>query len=117
HVQQPVIAPHVQQPMTVHSAPLQTHSLQTAAPVHQSAVRPQVQAAPHVVQPAVHEPAATLHSAVVRPATVPQQRIMPHAAPAPQLHQTSVQPMPHRQEPVSTKPQEHRPIVEQHKVG
>ncbi|ERH73343.1 DUF3300 domain-containing protein [Serratia marcescens] len=117
HVQQPVIAPHVQQPMTVHSAPLQTHSLQTAAPVHQSAVRPQVQAAPHVVQPAVHEPAATLHSAVVRPATVPQQRIMPHAAPAPQLHQTSVQPMPHRQEPVPTKPQEHRPIVEQHKVG
>ncbi|TBU70017.1 DUF3300 domain-containing protein [Serratia marcescens] len=127
HVQQPMsmptfthaapAAPHAQQPMAVHSAPLQTHLLQTAAPVHQSTVRPQVQAAPHVVQPAVHEPAATLHSAVVRPAAVPQERIMPHAAPAPQLHQTSVQPVPHRQEPAPTKPQEHRPIVEQHKVG
>ncbi|RTF28664.1 DUF3300 domain-containing protein, partial [Serratia marcescens subsp. marcescens ATCC 13880] len=61
--------------------------------------------------------AATLHPALVRPAPVPQARIMPHPAPAPQIHQPSVQPMPHRQAPAPVKPQEHRPIVEQHKVG
>ncbi|MCW6026055.1 DUF3300 domain-containing protein [Serratia marcescens] len=127
HVQQPMsmptfthaapAAPHAQQPMAVHAAPVQTHPMQTAAPVHQSAVRPQVQMAPHVVQPEVREPAATLHPALVRPAPVPQARIMPHPAPAPQIHQPSVQPMPHRQAPAPVKPQEHSPIVEQHKVG
>ncbi|WP_288443712.1 DUF3300 domain-containing protein [uncultured Serratia sp.] len=136
HVQQPVIAPHAQQPMStptfthavptaphpqqptaVHSAPLQTHPMPAAAAMHPAVARPQIQPAPHVAQPVIREPAAPQHPAAISPMTAPQQRIMPHAAPAPQLHQTSVQPMPHRQEPVPTKPQEHRPIVEQHKVG
>lgn len=125
HVQQSANAPHVQQPRSMptftHTAPAAPHAQEPmavhAAPVHPSAVHPQVQIVPHVVQPGAREPAATLHPALVRPAPVPQQRIMPHAAPAPQRHQTSVQPMPHRQEPAPTKPQEHRPIVEQHKVG
>ncbi|EOI1368650.1 DUF3300 domain-containing protein [Serratia marcescens] len=121
HVQQPMsmptfthaapAAPHAQQPMAVHAAPVQTHPMQTAAPVHQSAVRPQVQMAPHVAQPLVREPAP------VRPTPMPQERVMPHPAPAPQIHQPSVQPIQHRQEPAPVKPQEHRPIAEQHKVG
>lgn len=124
HVRQPVIAPHAQQPMStptfthavptaphpqqptaVHSAPLQTHPMPAAAPVHPAVARPQVLQAPHVAQPVLREPAAPQHPAAISP------------MPAPQRHQTSVQPMPHRQEPVPTKPQEHRPIVEQHKVG
>ncbi|MCC4105498.1 DUF3300 domain-containing protein [Serratia ureilytica] len=124
HVRQPVIAPHAQQPMStptfthavptaphpqqptaVHSAPLQTPPMPAAAPVHQAVARPQVQLAPHVAQPVIREPAAPQHPAAISP------------MPAPQLHQTSVQPIPHRQEPAPTKPQEHRPIVEQHKVG
>lgn len=124
HVRQPVIAPHAQQPMStptfthavptaphpqqptaVHSAPLQTHPMPAAAPVHPAVARPQVLQAPHVAQPVIREPAAPQHPAAISP------------MPAPQRHQTSVQPMPHRQEPVPTKPQEHRPIVEQHKVG
>jgi len=124
HVQQPVIAPHAQQPMStptfthtvpmaphpqqptaVHSAPLQTHPMPAAAPVHQAVMRPQIQPAPHVAQP------------VVRPTPAPQARIMPHPAPAPQIHPPFVQPIPHRQEPAPVKPQEHRPIVEQQKVG
>ncbi|MDI3446425.1 DUF3300 domain-containing protein [Serratia marcescens] len=136
HVQQPVIAPHAQQPMStptfthavptaphpqqptaVHSAPLQTHPMPAAAAMHQAVARPQVLQAPHVAQPVIREPAAPQHPAAISPMPAPQQRIMPHAAPAPQLHQTSVQPVPHRQEPVPTKPQEHRPIAEPHKVG
>ncbi len=125
HVQQSANAPHVQQPRSMptftYTAPAAPHAQEPmavhAAPVHPSAVHPQVQIVPHVVQPGAREPAATLHPALVRPAPVPQARIMPHPAPAPQIHQTSVQPVPHRQEPVPTKPQEHRPIVEQHKVG
>lgn len=124
HVRQPVIAPHAQQPMStptfthavptaphprqptaVHSAPLQTHPMPAAAPVHPAVARPQVLQAPHIAQPVIREPAAPQHPAAISP------------MPAPQRHQTSVQPMPHRQEPVPTKPQEHRPIVEQHKVG
>ncbi len=124
HVRQPVITPHAQQPMStptfthavptaphpqqptaVHSAPLQTHPMPAAAPVYQAVARPQVQPAPHVAQPVIHEPTAPQHPAAISP------------MPAPQFHQTSVQPMPHRQEPAPTKPQEHRPIVEQHKVG
>ncbi|TXE58551.1 DUF3300 domain-containing protein [Serratia ureilytica] len=124
HVRQPVIAPHAQQPMStptfthavptaphpqqptaVHSAPLQTHPMPAAAPVHPAVARPQVLQAPHVAQPVIREPAAPQHPATISP------------MPAPQRHQTSVQPMPHRQEPAPTKPQEHRPIVEQHKVG
>lgn len=113
HVQQPMsmptfthtapAAPHAQQPMAVHAAPVQTHPMQTAAPVHQSAVRPPVQVAPH--------------PAVVRPTPMPQERVMPHPAPAPQIRPSFVQPIQHRQEPAPVKPQEHRPIVEQHKVG
>ncbi|MEL5231026.1 DUF3300 domain-containing protein [Serratia ureilytica] len=127
HVQQPMstptfthavpTAPHPQQPTAVHSAPLQTHPMPAAAPVHPAVARPQVLQAPHVAQPVIREPAAPQHPAAISPMPSPQQRIMPHAAPAPQRHQTSVQPMPHRQEPAPTKPQEHRPIVEQHKVG
>ncbi|MEN4166414.1 DUF3300 domain-containing protein [Serratia marcescens] len=125
HVQQSVNAPHVQQPRSMptftHTAPAAPHAQEPmavhAAPVHPSAVHPQVQIVPHVVQPGAREPAATLHPALVRPAPVPQARIMPHPAPAPQIHQPSVQPMPHRQAPAPVKPQEHRPIVEQHKVG
>ncbi|QOV52125.1 DUF3300 domain-containing protein [Serratia marcescens] len=125
HVQQPVIAPHAQQPMSTptftHTAPAAPHAQEPmavhAAPLHPSAVHPQVQIVPHVVQPGAREPAATLHPALVRPAPVPQARIMPHPAPAPQIHQPSVQPMPHRQAPAPVKPQEHRPIAEQHKVG
>lgn len=124
HVRQPVIAPHAQQPMStptfthavptaphpqqptaVHSAPLQTHPMPAAAPMHPAVARPQVLQAPHIAQPVIREPAAPQHPAAISP------------MPAPQRHQTSVQPMPHRQEPVPTKPQEHRPIVEQHKVG
>ncbi|WP_411748809.1 DUF3300 domain-containing protein [Serratia marcescens] len=111
------VAPHPQQPTAVHSAPLQTHPMPAAAAMHPAVARPQIQPAPHVAQPVIREPAAPQHPAAISPMPAPQQRIMPHAAPAPQLHQTSVQPMPHRQEPVPTKPQEHRPIVEQHKVG
>ncbi|MEL5666470.1 DUF3300 domain-containing protein [Serratia ureilytica] len=127
HVQQPMstptfthavpTAPHPQQPTAVHSAPLQTHPMPAAAPMHPAVARPQVLQAPHIAQPVIREPAAPQHPAAISPMPAPQQRIMPHAAPAPQRHQTSVQPMPHRQEPVPTKPQEHRPIVEQHKVG
>ncbi|TWY25794.1 DUF3300 domain-containing protein [Serratia marcescens] len=127
HVQQPMsmptfthtapAAPHAQQPMAVHSAPVQTHPMPAVAPVHQSAVRPPVQVAPHVVQPAVHEPAVAPHPAVVRPTPMPQERVMPHPAPAPQIRPSFVQPIQHRQEPAPVKPQEHRPIVEQHKVG
>lgn len=127
HVQQPMsmptfthaapAAPHAQQPMAVHAAPVQTHPMQTAAPVHPSAVRPQVQVAPHAAPPIVREPAAPQHPTIERPLAVPQARIMPHPAPAPQIHQPPVQPMPHRQAPAPVKPQEHRPIVEQHKVG
>ncbi|BEO41665.1 hypothetical protein SMQE13_10160 [Serratia marcescens] len=124
HVRQPVITPHAQQPMStptfthavptaphpqqptaVHSAPLPTHPMPAAAPVHPAVARPQGQPAPHVAQPVIHEPTAPQHPAAISP------------MPAPQLHQTSVQPMPHRQEPAPSKPQEHRPIVEQHKVG
>lgn len=123
HVQQSANAPHVQQPRSMptftHTAPAAPHAQEPmavhAAPLPPSAVHPQVQIVPHVVQPGAREPVATLHPALVRPAPVPQARIMPHPAPAPQIHQPSVQPMPHRQAPV--KPQEHRPIAEQHKVG
>ncbi|WP_459377544.1 DUF3300 domain-containing protein [Serratia sp. ser-z] len=125
HVQQSVNAPHVQQPRSIpaftHTAPAAPHAQEPmavhAAPLHPSAVHPQVQIVPHVVQPGAREPAATLHPALVRPAPVPQARIMPHPAPAPQIHQPSVQPMPHRQAPAPVKPQEHRPIAEPHKVG
>lgn len=125
HTQPVAAAPHVQQPRSMptftHTAPAAPHAQEPmavhAAPVHPSAVHPQVQIVPHVVQPGAREPAATLHPALVRPAPVPQARIMPHPAPAPQIHQPSVQPMPHRQAPAPVKPQEHRPIVEQHKVG
>ncbi|WP_368926515.1 DUF3300 domain-containing protein [Serratia marcescens] len=115
HAQQPMstptfthavpTAPHPQQPTAVHSAPLQTHPMPAAAPVHPAVARPQVLQAPHVAQPVIREPAAPQHPATISP------------MPTPQRHQTSVQPMPHRQEPAPTKPQEHRPIVEQHKVG
>ncbi|EPH2852154.1 DUF3300 domain-containing protein [Serratia nevei] len=111
------VPPHVQQPMAGHSAPVQTHPMQAVAPMHQSAVRPPVQVAPHVAQPVVHEPAVAPHPAVVRPTPMPQERVMPHPAPAPQIRQPFVQPIQHRQEPAPVKPQEHRPIVEQHKVG
>ncbi|HEJ7880399.1 DUF3300 domain-containing protein [Serratia marcescens] len=125
HTQPVAAAPHVQQPRSMptftHTAPAAPHAQEPmavhAAPVHPSAVHPQVQIVPHVVQPGAREPAATLHPALVRPAPVPQARIMPHPAPAPQIHQPSVQPMPHRQAPAPVKPQEHRPIAEQHKVG
>ncbi|EPR3508361.1 DUF3300 domain-containing protein [Serratia marcescens] len=127
HVQQPMsmptfthtapATPHAQQPMAGHSAPVQTHPMQAVAPMHQSAVRPPVQVAPHVAQPVVHEPAVAPHPAVVRPTPMPQERVMPHPAPAPQIRQPFVQPIQHRQEPAPVKPQEHRPIVEQHKVG
>lgn len=127
HVQQPMsmptfthtapAAPHAQQPMAVHSAPVQRHPMPAVAPVHQSAVRPPVQVAPHVAQPAVREPAVAPHPAVVRPTPMPQERVMPHPAPAPQIRPSFVQPIQHRQEPAPVKPQEHRPIVEQHKVG
>ena len=127
HVQQPMsmptfthtapATPHAQQPMAGHSAPVQTHPMQAVAPMHQSAVRPPVQVAPHVAQPVVHEPAVAPHPAVVRPTPMPQERVMPHPAPAPQIRQPSVQPIQHRQEPAPVKPQEHRPFVEQHKVG
>ncbi|CAI1718832.1 Protein of uncharacterised function (DUF3300) [Serratia marcescens] len=125
HTQPVAAAPHVQQPRSMptftHTAPAAPHAQEPmavhAAPVHPSAVPPQVQIVPHVVQPGAREPAATLHPALVRPAPVPQARIMPHPAPAPQIHQPSVQPMPHRQAPAPVKPQEHRPIAEQHKVG
>ncbi|MBF4653752.1 DUF3300 domain-containing protein, partial [Serratia marcescens] len=53
HVQQPMsmptfthtapAAPHAQQPMAVHSAPVQTHPMPAVTPVHQSAMRPPVQ--------------------------------------------------------------------------
>lgn len=125
HTQPVAAAPHVQQPRSMptftHTAPAAPHAQEPmavhAAPVHPSAVHPQVQIVPHVVQPGARAPAATLHPALVRPAPVPQARIMPHPAPAPQIHQPSVQPMPHRQAPAPVKPQEHRPIAEQHKVG
>lgn len=125
HVQQPMTmptfthtapaAPQVQRPTAMHAAPAQAHPMPAAAPLHQSAVRPPVKVAPHVAQPTVREPAVAPHPAVVRPTPMPQERVMPH--PAPQIHPSFVQPIPHRQEPAPVKPQEHRPIVEQHKVG
>ncbi|WP_392588280.1 DUF3300 domain-containing protein [Serratia ureilytica] len=127
HVQQPMstptfthtapAAPHAQQPMAGHSAPVQTHPMPAGAPVHQPAVRPPVQVAPHITQPVVREPAVAPHPAVVRPTPMPQERVMPHPALAPQIRPSFVQPIQHRQEPAPVKPQEHRPIVEQHKVG
>ncbi len=124
HVQQPMsmptfthtapAAPHAQQPMAVHSVPVQGHPMPAVAPVHQSAVRPPVQVAPHATPPIVREPATPQHPAIERPLAVPQERVMSHPIPAPHVQQMQIQ---HRQEPAPVKPQEHRPIVEQHKVG
>ncbi|AQT63203.1 hypothetical protein B0W01_03860 [Serratia marcescens] len=108
HVQQSVNAPHVQQPMSMptftHTAPAAPHAQQPMA----------VHSAPVQTHPM---PAVAPHPAVVRPTPMPQERVMPHPAPAPQIRPSFVQPIQHRQEPAPVKPQEHRPIVEQHKVG
>ncbi|MCP1104904.1 DUF3300 domain-containing protein [Serratia nevei] len=124
HVQQPMTmptfthtapaAPQVQRPMAVHAATAQTHSMPAAAPAHQSAMRPQAQVAPHAAPPTVREPAAPQHPAIERPPAVPQERVMSHPIPAPHVQQMQIQ---HRQESAPAKPQEHRPLVEQHKEG